>query len=285
LVKFSFQIKMDFIRKLVGIDRRNHCLEDFSLQEKVGSGANSVVFRGTDKTTNKEVAIKVVNRTSLRLEERDNLKRESLLLKEIQHPHILNLKEIFEEDYETVLVSEWMKDGHLLSNIQNLEKYSERECRRWMKDLLTGVAHLHSLGVFMRGLHPESILMRNQDIVIADVAFTHQVIDSDVQHCILSSYAPPEILCESPSVLRPASELAAADIWSLGVIFYILLSGEHPFLDMKSVNIDDFNSQSDSTYSRLLYSYTPSTPPMSFFSSSSHKHIMVSFLIVNGFAF
>lgn len=264
-----YQTVNNFFKKIIGVDttEKNSFLDDYDLKEKVGSGAYSVVFKSVRKSDDKYVAIKIVNRTSIRLEERESLNRESLILKSIHHPTILPLQEIYEEEFETILVSEWLEEGDLLSYIRRTDHYKEAECMGWVKDLLVGMESLHSMGVFVRGLKPESVLMRGNRIVIADVVFTHHLINDDVKFCVASSYASPEVITPSKNI--GLSSEAAGDVWALGVLLYILISGKHPFVDMATLGQSDPHTLHQSLVANILRGQVDFSSPIWLSSSFS----------------
>ena len=205
--------------------------DEYTLGDKLGSGAFSVVKKGVRKATGEVVAVKIVKRGGLSKVEAENLSREIAIMREIRHPHVLGLLDVFDTEAEEVyLVTEFVSGGELFDRIQAKTVYTEAEARVLVHLLLSTLDHLHTRGVVHRDIKPENILMTDADsdthIKLIDFGFAKHVVDlkGDRTLCGTPDYIAPEILKREPYG-------AVVDVWSCGVIVYILLGGYPPFYD------------------------------------------------------
>ncbi|TRY82667.1 hypothetical protein DNTS_032600 [Danionella cerebrum] len=195
--------------------RRDATVEDFySMGPELGRGATSVVFRCDEKQTEKPYAVKVLKKTI----DKKIVRTEIGVLLRLSHPNIIRLKEIFETETEIFLILELR--GY----------YSERDAAHVIKQILEAVGYLHENGVVHRDLKPENLLYADLSIdaplKIADFGLS-KIIDEQVTMktvCGTPGYCAPEIL-------RGNAYGPEVDMWSVGVILYILLCGFEPFFD------------------------------------------------------
>lgn len=155
------------------------------------------------------------------------IKQEVDIMRKLQHRNIVKFFDFFDEDGEMYVVLEYLKGGELFTRLQRKEVYSEKDARDLVFILLNALKHMHDLDIVHRDLKPENLLLtcdsNDADVKIADFGF--------------AAYAPTPILTETcgtpayvaPEVLSAVPYGKAADMWSLGVITYILLGGYAPF--------------------------------------------------------
>uniref|UniRef100_A0AAR2LRZ3 Calcium/calmodulin-dependent protein kinase type IV n=1 Tax=Pygocentrus nattereri TaxID=42514 RepID=A0AAR2LRZ3_PYGNA len=189
-------------------------------------GATSVVFRCEEKQTEKPYAAKVLKKTI----DKKIVRTEIGVLLRLSHPNIIRLKEIFETETEISLILELVTGGELFDRIVERGYYSERDAAHVIKQILEAVAYLHENGVVHRDLKPENLLYADLSIdaplKIADFGLS-KIIDEQVTMktvCGTPGYCAPEIL-------RGNAYGPEVDMWSVGVILYILLCGFEPFFD------------------------------------------------------
>mmetsp|Transcript_32476 Transcript_32476/g.68302 ORF Transcript_32476/g.68302 Transcript_32476/m.68302 type:complete len:346 (-) Transcript_32476:253-1290(-) len=196
----------------------------------LGEGAFSVVIEGTNKGTNESFAVKVVTKSKLTKEDEVALKDEILVLNELKHQHIIRLYDVFEEKDFWYLVTEKMSGGELFDRIVSKSFYNEKEARDVCKILFESIGYCHSKSVAHRDLKPENLLLRTEEndseIKIADFGFAKKVLtpNSLTTQCGTPGYVAPEIL-------EGVAYDTKSDMWSLGVIVYILLGGYPPFIE------------------------------------------------------
>jgi len=218
----------EFSVKVKGILPRKKKTEDiYEIKNVVGSGNYSIVKRGIHKKTGEEVALKIIDKESLTDFEKENLFTEIEILKTLDHPNIITLKEVFEDRRRLVLVLEFMKGGELLQHIRKKKFYSEKEASFIIKKVIQAAAYLHKNGVVHRDFKPENLLFTskedNAELKIADFGFARYIGEGVLQTpCGSPAYVAPEIVKEQ-------YYNKAVDMWSIGVILYILLCGFPPF--------------------------------------------------------
>lgn len=204
----------------------------YTLKGVLGTGAFSTVKEGLHKNAPPGVsyAIKVVDRNKLTEEDAAALIDEVTILKEFDHPHVIKLFDFFEEPNTYYLVMERMSGGELFDRIVAKLYYNEKEARDVCKTLLDAVNYCHENNVAHRDLKPENLLLLSAEndsaVKIADFGFAKRVFvpNSLTTQCGTPGYVAPEILEGLPYD-------TAADMWSVGVILYILLGGYPPFIE------------------------------------------------------
>lgn len=175
-------------------------------------------------------AVKCVNRKKLSEEDEAALLDEVDILMEMKHLHIIRLYDFFSEPSTYYLVMEQMSGGELFDRIVAKAYYNEKEARDTCKILIEAVGYMHQNHVAHRDLKPENLLLQSKDddsaVKIADFGFAKKVYEESslTTQCGTPGYVAPEILEGTPYDQR-------ADMWSVGVILYILLGGYPPFIE------------------------------------------------------
>ncbi|KAJ0397195.1 hypothetical protein ATCC90586_007633 [Pythium insidiosum] len=211
--------------------RKGKVTDVYNLGKVIGSGSYSVVRVGVEKATNTQYAIKCIKRADLSAEDEEAILTEIAILKSMNHPHIMSLREYFVDADNYYLVTEFVSGGELFDRIVEKTYYSEKEARDLVHILLDTIKYCHDKGVVHRDLKPENLLLVSKDddasIKLADFGFAKKVVVDDsglVTTCGTPGYVAPEIL-EGESYGKPV------DVWSVGIITYILLAGYPPFHD------------------------------------------------------
>lgn len=217
--------------------------ERFKLGGKLGEGAFSVVKLGHAKKEKfrpvadvPDYAIKIIEKDGLTEEDKIGLEQEISILLEISHPNIINLYEHFDEEDKIYMVTELIMGDELFNRIVKKNRYSELEARDVVKTLLSTMNYLHGKGIVHRDLKPENILLKNAEndleFKIADFGFAkHSAADSDVNFSLETQCGTPAYM--APEILMNRKYGPPADVWSIGVIVYILLGGYPPFYHAK----------------------------------------------------
>lgn len=214
----------------------------YQLQEEVlGEGAHARVQSCINLITNKEYAVKIIEKRRGHI--RSRVFREVEMLYQCQgHRNVLELIEFFEEEERFYLVFEKMRGGSILTHIHRRRHFNELEASVVVRDIARALHFLHNKGIAHRDLKPENILCESPDQVSPV-----KICDFDLGSGIklngdCSPISTPELLtpCGSaeymaPEVVEAFSEEASiydkrCDLWSLGVILYIMLSGYPPFV-------------------------------------------------------
>jgi len=162
-----------------------------------------------------------------------DMAQELAIMAEVRHRHVVNFKEVFDCESTYNVVLEHIDGGELFDRIIQLHHFSEKEGARLFKQLLEAVAHLHDKGICHRDLKPENLLLssRSEDAIVkvADFGFAANCKVQSEMTALVGT--PPYMACELV-FLRHQEDggyTIQVDMWSLGVILYILISGIHPF--------------------------------------------------------
>ncbi|CAI5740362.1 unnamed protein product [Peronospora destructor] len=205
--------------------------DTYTLGKVIGSGAYSVVRESVHKISNRRFAIKCIKRADLSTDDDAAIQFEVAILHQMHHPNIMTLEEVFVEPEYYYLVTEFVGGGELFDRIVEKTFYTEKEARDLVKILIQAIQYCHAQNVVHRDLKPENLLLMSADddasIKLADFGFAKTVTKNEselVTTCGTPGYVAPEIL-EGASYGKPV------DIWSIGVITYILLAGYPPFHD------------------------------------------------------
>uniref|UniRef100_A0A8B9PZ96 Serine/threonine kinase 33 n=1 Tax=Apteryx owenii TaxID=8824 RepID=A0A8B9PZ96_APTOW len=193
-----------------------------------------VVIEVKHKDTGKKWAIKKVNRKKAGSSAMKLLEREVSILKRVNHDHIIHLEEVFETPKRMYLVMELCEDGELKKILHSKGHFTENETRHIIQSLASAIAYLHKKDIVHRDLKLENILVKSSDIDEAnEMKLNIKVTDFGlaVQKAGGSVF---QSICGTPIYMAP--EVISAhdysqqcDIWSIGVIMYILC-GEPPFI-------------------------------------------------------
>jgi ribosomal protein S6 kinase alpha-1/2/3/6 len=200
---------------------------EYLIKEKINSGSYSTCHRCIHKKTAIEYAVKLMN-----IEQRDPLEEIEILLRHSHHPNIVSVRDIYLNESNLFLVLEYCRGGELLDKIIAKTFLTEKEAALILKVLTQTVDYLHRNGVVHRDLKPSNILYvdpsneKPESLRIIDFGFAKQLRDENgllMTPCYTAHYAAPE-------VLKRQGYDAACDIWSLGCILFIMLSGRPPFI-------------------------------------------------------
>jgi len=214
----------------------------YKLGNMLGDGAYSVVKKATHIATDKLFAVKIVEDSddeSALSTSSFSILDEIEFLSQLKHPNILSLSDIFYEDSKYYLVSELMLGGELFDRIVQKEFYSELDARDAAVSILRAIQYCHQNRIAHRDLKPENLLLKSKesdtDVMLADFGFAKKVTapNSLTTKCGTPGYIAPEILNMSRSFadLDEGGYDVGVDMWSFGVILYVLLGGYSPFED------------------------------------------------------
>lgn len=206
----------------------------YEMGEELGSGQFAIVRKCKEKSNGAEYAAKFIKKrrlsSSRRGVSREEIEREVNILREIQHSNIITLHDIFENKTDVILILELVSGGELFDFLAEKESLTEEEATQFLKQILDGVHYLHSKRIAHFDLKPENIMLLDKNvpnprIKLIDFGIAHQIKDGNEFKNIFGTpeFVAPEIVNYEPLGLE-------ADMWSIGVITYILLSGASPFL-------------------------------------------------------
>ncbi|XP_026315522.1 calcium/calmodulin-dependent protein kinase type 1 [Hyposmocoma kahamanoa] len=245
--------KKDFGRKSKKESRdseKQPSIEDkYVVKDLLGTGAFSEVRLIERKEDGQLFACKIIDKKALKGKE-DSLENEIRVLKRFSenakdegggdkkmfsHPNIVQLLETYEDKSKVYLVMELVTGGELFDRIVEKGSYTERDASNLIRQVLEAVDYMHTQGVVHRDLKPENLLYYSADedskIMISDFGLS-KIEDSGIMAtaCGTPGYVAPEVLAQKPYG-------KAVDVWSIGVISYILLCGYPPFYDENDANL------------------------------------------------
>ncbi|CAM9499911.1 unnamed protein product, partial [Phaeothamnion confervicola] len=195
-------------------------------------GAFSIIREATEIATGVSYAVKIVDRAHVSADDESNLFAEARILRLCaKHPHIVRLLHHFIDPVRHFFVSERMTGGELFDQIVKRAVYTERDAALVMAQILSALAHLSARSIVHRDVKPENLLLDGTGddalLKLADFGFAAELPPPPgglKEQCGTPSYVAPE-------VLRSSNYRDEVDVWSAGVICFILLGGYPPFHD------------------------------------------------------
>lgn len=181
------------------------------------------------KKSGKRVAIKVMKKAIMTQQDVELVKQEVEILKICQHPNLCKLLDVFENTEHIYIVMELLEGGDLFSYLEKRKfRIPEQRASKIIHSLAAGLYYLHSYGIVHRDMKPENILMvdksEGSDVKIVDFGLSKMV--GPTQLCTepfgTLSYVAPEVLQQKPYG-------KAVDVWSLGVLAFLMMVGALPF--------------------------------------------------------
>lgn len=227
---------------------RNSSLKDgqiaglYDLQETLGCGHFAVVKVATHVFTGERVAVKVIDKTKLDEVARAHLFKEVRCMKLVQHPNVVRLYEVIDTQTKLYLVQELGDGGDMYEYIMNHEQgLCEDRARHYFQQIVLAIDYCHKLHIVHRDLKLENVIFfRSLDVAkLTDFGFSNKFTPGHKldTSCGSLAYSAPEVL------LGDSYEAPAVDIWSLGVILFMLVCGRAPFYEVNDsetlINIMD----------------------------------------------
>ena len=209
----------------------------FDAIKMIGKGSFARVYLVQDNKTNLKYAVKAFSKEYLQSQTKgkESLMNEILIMKALNHPNVMKLEEIHESKNSIYLVLELLEGGELFNYISSRNKLTMKEVHRIMKCLLEALKYLDEKGIMHRDLKPENMILKDKtDIVNCQLKLVDFGLASfcDVdeylfKRCGTPGYVAPEII--NASSKNKIKYNSVVDIFSAGVIFYILIMGKSPF--------------------------------------------------------
>ena len=234
---YYFDNEQDFniwFEKLNAAVNNKSLFDKYEVKQKIGKGKFGLVKCGINKETNKPVAIKIMAKKNMDKSDLELAKVEIDILKIGQHPNIIKLYDIYENENYIYIIMEYCSGGDLLSYFEYYEyELSEQKVCEIIHKLSMAIYYLHSYGIVHRDLKPENILMTDltpqADIRLLDFGLS-KIVGND-EKCTepygTLSFVAPEVLQGKPYD-------KSVDLWSIGIITFLLLCGYLPFDDKHS---------------------------------------------------
>lgn len=200
----------------------------YEVGRTIGEGTFAKVKFARNTDTGDNVAIKIMAKSTI-LKNRmvDQIKREISIMKIVRHPNIVRLYEVLASPSKIYIVLEFVTGGELFDRIVHKGRLEESESRKYFQQLVDAVAHCHCKGVYHRDLKPENLLLdTNGNLKVSDFglsALPQEGVELLRTTCGTPNYVAPEVLSGQ------GYDGSAADIWSCGVILFVILAGYLPF--------------------------------------------------------
>ena len=204
----------------------------YEILSKLGSGSFGSVYLARNKYTNEKVALKQIKKSSANLLSDGEITDEIEILKNLDHPDIVRIIESFNTKNSYILITEYCEGGELFDQVKN--QLSETQIAVIFKQVLSGLAYLHSNNIVHRDLKLENILIHEieKSKTTGEDLFNIKIIDFGTARIFDKKRNPQSIVGSSyyiaPEVLRQKYN-KECDLWSVGVILYMFIVGHAPF--------------------------------------------------------
>ena len=199
-------------------------------KEILGRGSFGIVYLVKQRYLSRYFAMKVIKKSPTKAkEEEENLMNEVDILRKLDHPNIVKITDFYSLKTEYNIITEYCQEGELFDEIKANSPFNEALAAWYLKQILSAVSYCHNMNIIHRDLKPENILIVKRQkngfhpIKIIDFGTAKVFQKEKAEHVLIGSayYIAPEVLS------RNYTELC--DLWSCGVIMYILLTGRPPF--------------------------------------------------------
>uniref|UniRef100_A0A7S1NGA1 non-specific serine/threonine protein kinase n=1 Tax=Eutreptiella gymnastica TaxID=73025 RepID=A0A7S1NGA1_9EUGL len=216
---------------------------EYELGKTLGKGHFSKVKLGIHIQTKKQVAVKIMERKALVEEQmEEQLKREIAIMRKLDHPHVTKMFEVLQTQKHVYLVLELVTGGELFDKIVQKKRFDETMARNYFQQLVVGTYYCHLNDVAHRDLKPENLLLDDKGILkISDFGLSNLQPNSGSGQMgagqqLYTMCGTPEYV--APEVLRDQGYNGfIADVWSCGVILYVMLAGSLPFRDTEKSTV------------------------------------------------
>ncbi|XP_044497064.1 CBL-interacting serine/threonine-protein kinase 12 [Mangifera indica] len=213
------------------IKEQSPLLGRYEVGKLLGHGTFAKVYHARNIKSGESVAIKVIDKEKiLKSGLVAHIKREISILRRVRHPNIVQLFEVMATKSKIYFVMEYVRGGELFNKVAK-GRLKEDLARKYFQQLISAVGFCHARGVYHRDLKPENLLLdENGDLKVSDFglsAVSDQIRQDGLFHtfCGTPAYVAPEVLA------RKGYDAAKVDIWSCGVILFVLMAGYLPFHD------------------------------------------------------
>lgn len=207
--------------------RKDKISKHYQIKSALGSGGYGEVFLAEHKDSGTERAIKVIEKAKWNSRENEAVINEFNIVKDLDHPNLLKMYEMFEDSRHYYIITDIYKGGELFDEIEANGAFHEEDAAILMQNVLSCVNYCHSKNIVHRDLKPENILLtktkRLEDLKVIDFGLACYCEPGERMHDSVGSayYKAPELLYENYG--------PKCDVWTCGVICFILLGGYAPF--------------------------------------------------------
>jgi len=215
---------------------------DFKYIETIDHGAFGTVIHVIEISTKKDMAIKVINKTTSHQSLIERVKDEISILKQLNHQNIVKFYGFFETINQLLIKMEYVKFGTLSKWIKNHKKISEEEASIILSQIFSAIVYLHGKQICHRDIKPENIMLSRENdinsIKIIDFGLSAQHFDKLINNDYCGTY-----IYMAPEQIEKKLYFISVDIWSIGILMFMLLNnGKHPFY-VKGEKRKDFDKK------------------------------------------
>eukprot|EP01006_Ploeotia_vitrea_P030779 TRINITY_DN63116_c0_g1_i2.p1 TRINITY_DN63116_c0_g1~~TRINITY_DN63116_c0_g1_i2.p1 ORF type:complete len:566 (-),score=-26.54 TRINITY_DN63116_c0_g1_i2:183-1880(-) len=222
---------------------KDHSVRDvYRFGEPLSNGnGGTEVFEGKNKQTGRQVAIKIVNKENISPETLLNLTTNIKIMKKLSHPHIESLIDVYEEENKLFLIFELLRGGTLNERVNKGERFGEAYIKLIFHQILKALRELHHYQIVHQDIRPVNILFAEEDDDEPNIRITAFSTEK-LYACSPSTstfslhYAAPETLA---NIYKEQHHSTHSDMWSMGVLLYVMISGEQPFEGVNKSDVMD----------------------------------------------
>jgi calcium-dependent protein kinase len=209
------------------LSKKTKFSDDYKLKETLGEGAFGVVGKCENLISGAIRAVKMLSKKNISNDDLKSIANEIKLCKEIDHPNIMKMYEEYEDKKFLYIVTELIEGGELFDELIRRKKFTEKDCALIIKQILEALAYCHAEGIAHKDLKPENILLHKKkdisSIKLIDFGTGERFNKDAKMSTVIGTpyYVAPEVL--------EGSYDEKCDVWGVGVIMFVLLSGTPPF--------------------------------------------------------
>ncbi|XP_068804933.1 striated muscle preferentially expressed protein kinase isoform X1 [Struthio camelus] len=223
-----------------GLHKARRLTDYYDVHEEIGRGAFSYLRRVTEKSSRLDFAAKFVPG---RTKAKQSARRELHILSQLDHERIVFFHDAFEKKNAVIMVMELCAEDELLDRMARKPSVCESEVRSYMRQVLEGICYLHQQKVLHLDIKPENLLMADsssEQVRICDFGNAQELTPDEPQYC---KYGTPEFV--GPEIVNQSPVSSVTDVWPVGVIAYLCLTGISPFVGENDkttlMNIRNYN--------------------------------------------
>lgn len=241
----SDQESLQWVKKLRKVTIASNVEEDYHFIKQIGEGAYCTIYLAQSLHSREKHAVKQISKSNFSggQTKKDSLVSEIRLMRKLCHPNIVNLHSVYENENYVYLVLDYMEGGDFLARILKKGQFPEKVAAKFMQIMLDVLEHIHSQNIIHRDIKLENILVNEHEweFKLGDFGLAVQ------------SSGPCQVKCGSPGYIAPEiftkdSYDSKVDIFSVGIILYILLSGKFPFSGSSQEEVLEANRVCSVTY-------------------------------------
>ncbi|GAA6233658.1 serine/threonine-protein kinase 33 [Lates japonicus] len=245
---------------VIRLEEDSELREIYKFGRKLGQGSFGVVYEATHIETQTNWAIKEVCRPAAGSSKVKMLAHEIEILKQMNHDHIIHLKEVYETPRMIYLVTELCAGGELTQLLKRKKFFTEDETRHIICSLADAVAYLHKRDIMHRDLKLENILVKNSpdeddndriNIKVTDFGLAVQTSGVGIEN--IMTEACGTLIYMAPEMMTGCGYTQWCDMWSIGVVMYMLLSGEPPFVSKTKANLLEKITNQEVTFTQPIW--------------------------------